>query len=107
MALAEKIGKSQELISKWCNNLNMPNIVDLVNLSTILQVSVINVLNCFGLNTLPESLSATYEDLEEINEKAQIVLKRLNPYCEIIINPDSGLRIVQNVMGVPKEKPAD
>ncbi len=40
MALAEKIGKSQELISKWCNNLNMPNIVDLVNLSTILQVSV-------------------------------------------------------------------
>ena len=50
--LAEKIGKSQRLVSAWCNGKCQPQLEILPKLAKALNVSVTEVVECFAVKEL-------------------------------------------------------
>ena len=49
--LAHKIGKSQRLVSAWCNGQCQPQLEILPKLAEILDVSVEEIIQCFTSET--------------------------------------------------------
>lgn len=46
--LAKRIGKSQQLVSKWCCGQCEPQISDIIQLSAVLHVSISELLRYFN-----------------------------------------------------------
>ena len=44
-ALAEKLEKREETVSRWCNNKQQPSIEELYNISVFLDVDIRDLLN--------------------------------------------------------------